>query len=159
MMDERTDILRRCAWRASRGLSPGLTRDDLLQEGRLALWLAERDGRVPTDPKHAHAYLARRALGAMQDANRCAWRQQPPTVGELTPDTPTREACEQPDTIAQMRQVIARIATHGSEQLKRCVELLCTGADPQDAARALHVSESRISQLRAQARSIASHCL
>lgn len=41
-------IIRRCAWRAQRGIGPGLTRDDLAQEARLALWLARRAGRVPT---------------------------------------------------------------------------------------------------------------
>lgn len=157
-MNEHADILRMCAWRASRGLSPGLTRDDMLQEGRLALWLAERDGRVPADPLHASHYLARRVLGAMQDANRAAWRQQPPTVNELTPDTPTRDSPEAPDAVAQMHEALERIVSRGTAQLVRCLELLADGQDDASASRALGVSKSRISQLRQQARRIADHC-
>lgn len=150
-------IVAMCARAASRGLSPGLAREDLLQEGRLAIWQARCEGRVPADAVHARRYLARRALGAMIDANRAAWKQLPLTVNELGDDTPVQAVSAQPDTLLHLRQVLERVLARGAGRVGQCLELLARNYTQAQAARELGVSQSRISQLRRRARRIASH--
>ena len=151
-------IVKRCARRIWKGLSPGLTRDDLLQVGRIAVWLARRDGRVPEDALHARRYIATRALGAMLDANREDWRQWPMMVDELVRDdddgVPNR-----PEAMLQLRQAVARIASLGSPGLTRCVALLAEGCTCVEAASIMGVDPSRISQLRREAKRIAAPCI
>ncbi len=151
-------IIGRCAWIAMRHLSPGLTRDDLLQEGRLALVLARRAGRVPDEPKHAAAYTNRRVLGAMLSANTAAWQQQPSQVGELTDETHAPEAPGQPEALAQLRQAVARVVSKGSAQLIRCLESLAQTDDCTETAAAMGVSKATVSRMREDARKIASRC-
>lgn len=143
-------LIARCASRTYRGRSPGLTRDDMLQEGRLAVWLAGRDGRIPAEPEHRRRYLLRRALGAMRDANRTAWRQQPMEADEYrdhdAPDTAG------PEATLQLRELIALLARRASPRVARCIGLLAEGNDDAEVARAMGVSPSRVSQMRKEAR-------
>lgn len=152
------EILRACAWRARRYASPGLERDDVLQEGRIALWLARKSGRIPEDALHAERYLLRRVLGAMVDAYRTDWRQRPHNVDELTDLTPGEVAPERPDSQLQMRQAIERVITNGSAGVVRCFWMLVDGSKVSEVARDMHVSESRVSQLRRRARELAAPC-
>lgn len=151
-------IIGACLSYASRHLSPGLTRDDLRQTGRLALLIARGDGRVPTDPLHREKYTARRVLGAMLDANRAAWHQQPVNVDELTDETPRQTAIGQPDAICEARQAVARLFKRGSAQMLHCMELLAAVESCEDAAAALGVHPSRVSQLKAGARALVARC-
>lgn len=145
-------LIARCASRAYLGRSPGLTRDDMLQEGRLAIWLAAREGRIPDDPEHRRRYVQRRALGAMRDANRRDWRQQPIEACELgdnhAPDTAG------PEARLQMRELIGLLMRRASPRVCRCIELLAEGCDDAEVAAAMGVSPTRVSQLRKQARSL-----
>ena len=145
-------LIAQCASRAYLGRSPGLTRDDMLQEGRLAIWLAAREGRIPADPEHRRRYVQRRALGAMRDANRRDWRQQPIEAVELAdndaPDTAS------PEARVQMRQLIGLLMRRASPRVSRCVELLAEGCDDAEVAATMRVSPSRVSQLRKEARQI-----
>lgn len=147
-------LIAQCAGRSWRGRSPGLTRDDMLQEGRIAVWLATREGRIPAEPEHRRHYVLRRALGAMRDANRRAWRQQPMQADELddndAPDTAG------PEARLQLRQLIALLTRRASPCVRRCVELLAEGCDDAEVAAAMHVSPSRVSQMRKQARRLVS---
>lgn len=156
---ESESILSYCAWRVGRRTDPGIARDDLLQEGRLALWLADRDGRIPDDPQHARNYVIRRALGAMRDADRAARRQYPHESTD-DDDEPRHEpvAPGTPERAHQLRQVVARIARRGSEQLQQCVELLADGLTVAEVGAVLRVTETRVSQIRAEARRIAAPC-
>lgn len=147
-------LIAQCAGRSWRGRSHGLTRDDMLQEGRIAVWMAAREGRIPAEPEHRRHYVLRRALGAMRDANRSAWRQHPLEVGELgdndSPDTAS------PEARLQLRQLIALLTRRAPPCVLRCVELLAEGNDDAEVAAAMHVSASRVSQMRKQAREIVS---
>lgn len=151
-------IVRLCARRAARRACPGVGGDELLQAGRIALWQARSEGRVPADDLHAVRYLVRRCYGAMVDAQRTEWRQRPPTVEELTDLTPLDAAPGQPDALVQMREAIARVLRLGTAQLARLLDLLAGGADDAEAAAVLGVSPSRVSRLRSQARRLAAPC-
>lgn len=155
-MQDDEKILRSCAWRARPGL--GLTRDDLLQEGRLALWLARSAGRVPSgDDLHARRYLAQRAYGAMADASRTARGQWPAEVDELATEHEGLGAG--PDAQAQVRQAIERLVRKGSPKVRECISLLAGGSSRREAARAMGVSASRVSQILNEARAIVAHCV
>jgi DNA-directed RNA polymerase specialized sigma24 family protein len=147
-------IIHSSAWRASKHLSPGLTREDLKQEGRLALLLAQRDGKLPTDPTHCVHYLYRRLYGAMVDANRAAWDQQPMEVDELTDDTPTRAAVEQPERAYQLRQAVENVIRRGPARLEECLDLLAFGYDGVVTANLMHLDQSSVSKLRHEAREL-----
>lgn len=152
-------IVQRCARHASRYLCPGLTRDDLRQEGRLALLVAQRDCKVPDDPLHREKYTARRVLGAMLDANRTAWRQQPASVSAINESTHERPAVDaQPDVICQLRQAIKRLLSHGTPQLIACLDLLASGLRGDEVAERMGVSPSRVSTLKAEARMLVARC-
>lgn len=145
-------IIAACARRFWRGLSPGLTRDDLMQEGRIALWVAQQLGRVPEEADHRRRYVIARVTGAMRDANRRAWRQQPMGVDELDDARHHAETTGAgPDAILQMREFIGHIAAR-SPGLRRCLEALADGMAVGEVAASLGVSPSRISQLRREAR-------
>jgi RNA polymerase sigma factor (sigma-70 family) len=148
-------IIAGCARRFWRGLSPGLTRDDLMQEGRIAIWLAERAGRVPADHEHRVRYIRARALGAMRDANRRAWRQLPMAVDELDEEKPQAAGDAQPDAILQLRQLIAHFARRGSARVKECVDLCASGCTGDEIATRMGISRSRVSQLQHEARTTA----
>lgn len=154
-------IIRRCAWRAQRGIGPGLTRDDLAQEARLAIWLARRAGRVPSDdPIHESRYIAQRAYGAMLDASRQAWRAWPPTVDELV-EPERHEAADdahRPEAWAQASEAIAVLSRVGSTRVNECIDLVARGATCAEAADAMGVTQSRISQLLREARRILAAC-
>jgi len=140
--------------RLMRGQYVGFTRDDLLQEGRLAVWLARRDGRVPDEPEHARRYLTRRTQGAMLDYGRAVRRQLPANALELTPETDLRAHTPEPEARLRLRDAVARLAARGSAPLWACIDLLASGTEPADVAAHLGVSESRVSQLRKRAREI-----
>lgn len=153
--------------RILRGQYSGYTRDDLLQEGRLAAWVVRQAGRVPDDPEHARRYLARRTQGAMLDHVRACRRQLPQNTVELELQLETQlEAQRQhhlppslamPDPTAglRVRDVMRLLRRSGSERLLDCVRLLAAGHDPAEVAATLGVSDSRVSQLRRRARELA----
>jgi RNA polymerase sigma factor (sigma-70 family) len=151
-------IIRLCAWRALRGLGPGLTRDDLLQEARVAIWLARSGGRVPQDEVHARRYLAQRAYGAMIDASRQAWSQWPPTVDELSPAHESSDEGDQPDALAQMTEAMEHLGRIGSERARECFDLISHGSSCSEAAAIMGITTSRVSQLLHEARKIIAKC-
>jgi RNA polymerase sigma factor (sigma-70 family) len=144
-------LIRRCVSYVYRGLSPSLTRDDLLQEGRIAIWLADRDGRIPSDPLHRRRYIRRRAIGAMVDANRQAWRQQPIDVCELG-DEHHAESADRPDLSLQLRQLLEHLTHTATERTLECIELLAEGRSAVEVAGVMGVDPSRVSQLRREAK-------
>jgi DNA-binding CsgD family transcriptional regulator len=124
----------------------------------MAILIALREGRVPEDPLHREKYIARRCLGAMIDAQRAAWRQQPPYVGELSDINAVSSASiEQPDRLLQMRQAVARLFGH-DPRVADCMNRLAGGDDCQTVAAQMGVSPSRVSQFRTRARAIVSAC-
>lgn len=151
-------ILRGCLPYAARHIGPGLTRDDLLQAARLSLHRARLDGLLPTDSaEHLQRYIARRGLGAMLEENTRAWRARP--LGVLAAaDAPELEAPDRPDVMCQLRQVVTRLLTLANPRAVECLGHMADGADPSEAARAVGVSPSRVSQFRREARDIASTC-
>lgn len=158
-MPDEEAILRRCAWRAAKGLAHGLTRDDLLQEGRIAIWLARTAGRIPRgDEAHASRYIAQRAYGAMVDASRQAWSQRPITVDELAPEHEASDDSDRPDTRAQLAQAIEILARTGSSRVNECLGLVSSGSSYTEAARAMGITASRVSQLLHEARQILARC-
>lgn len=140
--------------RLMRGQYVGFDRDDLLQEGRLAAWLARSEGRMPAEPEHARRYLARRTQGAMLDYGRAVRRQIPANALELTPEADTRAHAPEPEARLRLRDAVARLATRGSAPLWVCIDMLASGAEGVEVAAHLGVSESRVSQLRREARAI-----
>jgi len=76
-------VRRECPSHAATG------RDDMIQEGWLALLEAQARGRLPPDPgPHRYAYITQRTMGAMRDARRKAFRALPDDVSQLpSPDT------------------------------------------------------------------------
>ena len=87
--DDATEkLIANCANAVGRYLNPALTRQDLLQEGRMALLESLRAGRVPADPAHRTHYILRRVRGAMQDCNRAVREQQPDDVRAISDATP-----------------------------------------------------------------------
>lgn len=159
--------VRRCAWLASRRLCPILNHDDLRQEGYLALMLAHRQGRVPAEEIHAKRYVVRRALGAMVDANRSAWRHSPPSPPIKLDDDDERpggyheviDFSAAAERHAQIKQAIERIVLRGTPQLIECLDRLADGTSCTEVAAAMQVDPARVSQLRKKARQIAAVCL
>ncbi len=137
--------------RILRGQYVGYTRDDLLQEGRLAVLVARRLGRVPDDTEHARRYLARRAQGAMLDSVRAARRQMPQQADELTTIAPLPAANIDPSARLRMRGAVELLYRRCTPRVIECVELLATGLRQCDVAREMGVSESRVVQMRKHA--------
>lgn len=135
------------------GMYVGYTRDDLLQEGRLAVWSARMENKVPDEEEHAKRYLARRASGAMLDSVRAARRQIPKYEHEIG-DIPFGVESD-PTARLRMKDVIDLLLQKGSSTLVECVDMLASGSEPKEVAQSLRVSESRVSQLRREARVIA----
>jgi len=156
-------IVRTCARYMARRAHHSLAFDDLVQEGRLAVWIATLGGKVDAiaDDEHRSSYVAARALGAMRDANRRAWNQMPATVTPLDDDQAfhTPVASSSPERAAQLQQAMQRLMSRGSAQVAECVVRLATGAPAQDVATAMHVSPSRISALKNEARHLVACCL
>jgi len=139
--------------RILRGQYIGYTRDDLLQEGRIAAWLARGAARVPDEPEHARRYLARRTQGAMLDAVRATRRQLPAErLVEWSAEIDGRAQPAQPDARLLAREVVERLMRRATPRTIECVELLATGADAAAVAAAMRVSAARVSQYRAAAR-------
>lgn len=158
-MPDEEAILRHCAWRARKGLANGLTRDDLLQEARLAIWLARTSGRIPQgDEAHARRYIAKRAYGAMVDASRQAWSQWPMTVDELAPEHEASDDSDRPDTRAQLTQALEILARTGSPRVNECIGLVSSGRNYTETARSMGITASRVSQLLHEARQILARC-
>lgn len=67
------DQIRRLSWLALRSAGADIERDDLVQIGRLALLVAEAEGRVPADPAHRRNYITQRVLGEMRDHMARQW--------------------------------------------------------------------------------------
>jgi RNA polymerase sigma factor (sigma-70 family) len=151
-------IIRLCAWRALRGLGPGLTRDDLLQEARVAIWLARSGGRVPQDEVHARRYLAQRAYGAMIDASRQAWSQWPPTVDELSPAHEASEQNDLPDAQAQLNEAMEYLGRVGSKRVNECFDLVSRGNTCIETAAIMGITASGVSKLLHEARKIIAKC-
>lgn len=137
--------------RLMRGQYVGFDREDLLQEGRLAAWLARSEGRMPAEPEHARRYLARRTQGAMLDYGRAVRRQIPANALELTPDTDLRAHAPEPEARLRLRDAVELLHRRCTPRVIECVELLATGLRQCDVAREMGVSESRVVQMRKHA--------
>lgn len=135
-----------------RGQYVGFTRDDLLQEGRLAAWLARQSGRVPAEPEHARRYLARRTRGAMLDTIRRTGRQIPHGAVEWTPEMEAHAPTPDPDARLRMHDAVARLLRRATVRTMECIERLASGDEPCEVAQAMGISEVRVSQLRSKAR-------
>ena len=149
-------VIASCARRVWRGYVPGLTRDDLMQEGRIALWLAQQLGRVPEEPEHRRRYIITRVTGAMRDAVGRAHRQLPMACGDGDCDAPPEPAsAAAPDARMQMRQLVAFVTRRGSERMKQCLEMLADGIPCNEVADRMGVTPTRVGQWRREARSCA----
>lgn len=167
LTQQERDAVRYSIGPATRSLGPGLTRDDLMQEGRIAAWRARDVLAAIDDDRHRLNSLRRRVLGAMIDANRAALCRHPHYVfsldeeddeGELGSAARTAASPDRPERAMQLREVVAQIIRRGTPQLVECMTRLLEGSDARDVARDMQLCETRVSQMRRQARAIASEC-
>lgn len=134
-----------------------LTREDVLQEGCIAAWLA-----LERVPGSVAGYLVIRARGAMVDAmRRASWvprsaYDDDDQVRIVSSDS--QDADEQPLELIQVDDAIGSIAARRVlEQLQRLPDqqvivagMLAEGAAPTAIAERLGVSTSRVSQIKSQ---------
>ncbi len=109
--------------------SLALNREDLAQEGWLALLEAQAAARLPADEPHRSAYAAVRAMGAMRDARTRAEREVPGADGDGTvPELPDDGA---PDPVGRVfvRQQLARFrSSRGvTEAMRQVLDGLLAG--------------------------------
>ena len=173
-------------WSVARGLRSKLPLwiepDDLVQEGRIALWRAEgqlqrlqhEDAQVPGGGKHALAYAAQVARWRMLDyARRVSGTTKNVRENNLCHATPldneqqaAQDVGYSPSADAQLQgrqfieHVIAGItklekhpkAVPGQHRL--VITLLIDGCSPNQIAKQLNIDPARISQMRTQFRKI-----
>lgn len=134
-----------------------LASEDVLQEGRVAVWLA-----LERVPGSLPGYLVIRARGAMADAMRDAsWvprsaYDDDDQVQMVSSDS--HDADEQPLELIQVDDAIGSIAARRVlEQLQRLPDqqvvvagMLAEGAAPTAIAERLGVSTARVSQIKAE---------
>jgi hypothetical protein len=161
-------LIRQAARQLSRRKPYELENDDLHQIAALALLEARAAGAVSKpegipERRHAENWMRRKCVWAMLDGIREAFRQR--SSGTLSLDDEDDGqvfepiAPDDPERTAQLRQAVARLERKGSAQLIECARLLASGMQPIDVAITLAVSQSRISQLRAEALDLMDPCL
>ena len=141
------------AFRRAGGFTPPhLSRDDLRQAARLAAVTAmQRNLSADYTPNEQEAYLARCALGGIQDAcyraraaGRALDKAAPPAGDAPEPahlDTPESWA-----VVAQACEAIAKMP----HPFPLIVRLALTGGSSADIAKALGLSASRVTHLRSE---------
>lgn len=143
-----------CANHVMKTGSFAISRDDLKQEGYLAILKAQRAGKLPEDKKHQRGYIFRRALGAMVDAQRTSCKQFPVYLDEIEENfepAPKEFSAEFP---LQLEQAMKALNKKNS-QFEYLIKELVEGSTCQEIADKLGVTPFRISALRQQIRKVA----
>lgn len=143
-----TRLIDRCASAVAReGWHHALERRDLVQIGWLAMLEAQARGRVPAADPHRSAYLRVRIMGAMRDARRSDMAALPDHYAELTDDTAAYETSA--EDRCYVRQQAARFFSRpaATPAMRRALLLLLDGLTIGEAAKALGVSVSAVSQV------------
>lgn len=169
MIDDET-IVRNCARTAARSRLASASQDDALQAGRIALWEAERDGRIPADPEHSVRYRYRRALGAMLDQARAErmWHGQGrgadfsngmPVIccGEFEDTEP--DPGSDPARQYQVVEAVAVFSQRATRHQVECMTRLANGETEGELARSMGCTTSAISQLKAACRRLLANIL
>jgi RNA polymerase sigma factor (sigma-70 family) len=148
-------------WRARASADAGLlNRDDMRQEALIAAWLA-----IEHDADCCDTYLATRAHGAVVDALRRASWVPRSEYGNVELAVISADGAQHVAELIErafhaadesVGGLSARRVVRGlqalPEPLRTVASMFGDGADPVDVARALGVSESRVSQLRGELR-------
>ena len=145
---EAAAIIRRSAARvAATGHHAAVTREDMIQEGWLAVLEAEAAGRVPGMGPHRAAYLTLRTMGAMREASRRAKRQLPDDHCALPECLPADSLG--PERAAHLLGQVRRFERCGAAtpRMRRALRLLLSGHSSGDAAAEMGVSTSAVSHL------------
>lgn len=146
-----------CAWSVFRRGAAGLDIDDLVQEGRIALWLAKEQGRIPEEPVHAWRYKRQRVRGAMVDSADTAFRLRHKNMVSLDDeDRPVELYGDYPDPSdgIKMRQLISTFMRRSNYQQQRWLALALEEKTGREIADELGVMESRVSQIRKSAKAL-----
>lgn len=160
-------ILRQAASKAKRHRPPWLDTQDLTQAAELALLEAQRKGVTEkvTDPHHLANKTRLRAWGAMMDEIRRAWdgsrKYHQPPAEPMPSDTDGMPldidaGVDDQVRIVQMKRAIERFARKGSVRQQEAITLTAAGYSDKEIAVVMGVSESRVSQLKKEARAILS---
>lgn len=150
-------LLRDCAWHVFRKGAAGLGIDDLVQEGRIALWLAKIQGRVPEESVHASRYKRQRVRGAMVDSADTAFRLRHKNMVSLDDeDRPVELDGDYPDPSdgIRIRQLISTFMRRSNHQQQRWLALALEEKAGPEIADELGVTESRVSQIRKSAKAL-----
>ena len=160
--------IKQAAWKAGKHLPTFLDREDLEQEARIALWLkppVEGD-----DKKHTDNLTRLCAYRAMVDVlrNHSGRRRAPPTFVSLDEEDehghrlafyePT--STDDPERLAMIKQAVERLERkRSSPRLMEYVSLMVQGMEHHEAALVMGLTESRICQMRKEARTLLNTCL
>jgi hypothetical protein len=162
-------ILRRASQRARKRRPPWLDTQDLTQAAELAMIEAERGGRMqePIDKQHLEAQTNMRVFGAMIDAIRDSYRHHGGTRrGDAVPPPQSYDqtdfshlvdqhvAPDNPVRTLELKQAVERLRKRGSARALECVALLANGLSVREVAEVMSISESRVIQLRTEARQL-----
>lgn len=132
-------------WRECR--HPALERDDLEQEGWLAVLEAEAASRAPAPGPHRPGYVFLRAAGGMRDARRRAARQIP----EGSDDAPELAEDRTDDVIAgiHVREQLRRFSTRreATPAMRQVLHGLVAGRTVGDLAAERGCSTSAVFQI------------
>lgn len=131
-----------------------LDKDDLAQEARIAIWLAEKSGKVPADELHAVMFLRRVAKFAMIDAAR---RMHGGRGGDYrliigVDEVPDAAHEQNTERQAQAKQAAARLFRVAPTKHAQAFAMLRQGERETDVAAALGVSQARVTQYKRDAR-------
>jgi RNA polymerase sigma factor (sigma-70 family) len=151
---------RRIRYIADRHNPPApLDRDDLFQEGMIAVWRLVERRRDELGEKAWTTYALRRAEGAMLDAIRAArwgrrWNHDP-DMAPLSLDADVSTADEQValvDTIAGPADdvsppIVDDVLSHLSARDRAAVKMIAEGWSQERVGEALGMSASRVSQI------------
>ena len=126
---------------------PALTRDDLVQEGWLAMLEAEAAGRVPGIGPHRAAYLAVRTSGAMRDARRRAMLEVPAGDAEAPEDghDPTPDVIDAVHVRRQLERFSAR--REATPAMREVLHALLAGRTLREIARDRACTTSAVLQI------------
>jgi RNA polymerase sigma factor (sigma-70 family) len=152
--------LRRLAKKVGARAGYLLDADDLTQEAEIALLLAARSGRIPSDPKHAEKYRYTRARGAMIDAARQmhghfenSYQFMSASVDDEAGFRGHEDAHTQtPDRRMQIRAAVAHLYKVSKPKQRQYFAMMLSGTTEGEAAAVLGVSHARVWQYRQAAR-------
>lgn len=161
-------LLRQAAYRARRARPTWLDTEDLTQAAQLALLEAQQKGRAVqniADPKHAENHLRQRLWGSMMDAIRQAWdgtRTYPQAQALQMPEDAygvpldRAPAPDSPMRTLQLKRAVEKFARKGTPKQQEAITLTAAGYNDAEIAIVMGVSQSRVSQLKREARDIMS---